>query len=338
MLKLKYLFENFDLARKCLELYEHDESSLDEMLSYFRISSNAIYPFFTSRERSKLCFLRLSPVEEKSLSDVAAEVKLIEWLIERGFAAMKPVQMKSGELVKSVTTEWGVYNVSCFERVRGESLEDTDGTLDIVKGYGRTLGELHALLKKYPYAAERRDHYALLEEVDKRFKDYGAPEAVKRALEMVRGELGRLSISSDSYGIIHYDFEPDNVFYDKETDTFSVIDFDDAIHCWYALDIARAIDALDDVIEAEEYAEARVRFLEGYRSVTLFTKEQEESLPLMRRLVGLQEYATILYVTSEPIAESPEWLSEVRATLNGRLRWLEEALAKNSDSLKEWEK
>ena len=40
MLKLKYLFENFELARKCLELYEYDKESIDEMLSYFRISCN----------------------------------------------------------------------------------------------------------------------------------------------------------------------------------------------------------------------------------------------------------------------------------------------------------
>ncbi|MDD5900855.1 MAG: hypothetical protein PUC73_08215 [Lachnospiraceae bacterium] len=35
MLKLKYLFENFELARKCLELYEYDKESIDEMLSYY---------------------------------------------------------------------------------------------------------------------------------------------------------------------------------------------------------------------------------------------------------------------------------------------------------------
>ncbi len=62
-------------------------------------------------------------------------------------------------------TEWGRYNVSCFKRVEGENLEDTKGTLSIVKGYGKTLGQLHALLKQYPYAEKRRSDEELLTEI-----------------------------------------------------------------------------------------------------------------------------------------------------------------------------
>lgn len=40
MLKLKYLFENYDLAKEALKNWEHDEDTLDNMLSQFRISSN----------------------------------------------------------------------------------------------------------------------------------------------------------------------------------------------------------------------------------------------------------------------------------------------------------
>ena len=43
MLKLRYLFENYELAKECLKLYDYSERNLDKMLSYFRISSNAIY-------------------------------------------------------------------------------------------------------------------------------------------------------------------------------------------------------------------------------------------------------------------------------------------------------
>ena len=60
MLKLKYLFENYDLAKEALKNWEHDADTLDYMLSKFRISSNAIYPFYKNGE---VCFLRLAPVE-----------------------------------------------------------------------------------------------------------------------------------------------------------------------------------------------------------------------------------------------------------------------------------
>ena len=77
MLKLKYLFENFALAKECIEFYEYNRETLDEMMRFFRISSNAIYPFRAGENAEKICFLRISPAEEKSFEDVVTEVELI---------------------------------------------------------------------------------------------------------------------------------------------------------------------------------------------------------------------------------------------------------------------
>ena len=65
MLKLKYLFENFELAKECMEFYQYDKETQDTMMSFFRISSNAIYPFRTGEEAETICFLRLSPALKK---------------------------------------------------------------------------------------------------------------------------------------------------------------------------------------------------------------------------------------------------------------------------------
>lgn len=45
MLRLINLMENFDLAKEALKIWEHDDDTLDEMMSNFCISSNAIYPY-----------------------------------------------------------------------------------------------------------------------------------------------------------------------------------------------------------------------------------------------------------------------------------------------------
>lgn len=325
MLKLKNLFENFDLARKCMELYECDMDSLDEMLQYFRISSNAIYPFW-SKTHEKICFLRLSPAEEKKLDDVKSEISLIEWLIDKGFPAMIPVSMKDGKLFRQINTEWGIYNISCFEKVSGNSLKETKGTSQIVKGYGKTLGELHALMKEYPYSEDRRNHKMLLCEIEDRMQKYGASEIVRKEFEDVRKELESLPLSTSDYGVIHYDFEPDNVFYDEKKESFSVIDFDDAICCWYALDVVRALDALDEVVEDIPKEEAIASFLEGYRSEASFTEKQQQSMVLMRRLVRLQEYATLSHVVSEGVEDMPDWMSNLSQKLKCQLRRLEESM------------
>lgn len=326
MLKLKYLFENFELAKECMEFYQYDKETQDTMMSFFRISSNAIYPFRTGEEAETICFLRLSPAEEKSLEDVVTEVSLIEWLIEKDFPAMKPVPMKDGGFVKQVTTKWGTFNVSCFEKVPGESLEDIQGIPNLAKGYGNILGKLHAQLKDYPCPDDRRNHKALLKEIGERLEKYEVPEIVKEEYRIVCSELEQLPISLDTYGIIHYDFELDNVFYDAEQGMFSVIDFDDALCCWYSLDVVRALDALDEFVEESQVQEAEQCFLEGYRSAINFTEEQQQSFSLMRRLVHLQEYATILHVMSEPPVEIPDWMYGLLEKLKCKLYCVEELL------------
>jgi hypothetical protein len=74
MLKLIYLFENFDLAKEALKSWEHDDDTLDKMLSNFRISSNAIYPFC---HNGQVCFLRLAPIDEKIEKNILGTLELI---------------------------------------------------------------------------------------------------------------------------------------------------------------------------------------------------------------------------------------------------------------------
>ena len=62
MLKLKYLHENYGLAKFALENWEYDAETLDGHLQRFRISSNAIYPFLW---QGNMRFLRLSPAPRK---------------------------------------------------------------------------------------------------------------------------------------------------------------------------------------------------------------------------------------------------------------------------------
>lgn len=327
MLQLKYLFENFQLAKECLELYDHSERNLDGMLQHFRISSNAIYPFFADDE-GRVCFLRMAPAEEKQLSDVESEIRFISWLLENGFDAMKPYAMKNGKLCDTVVTKWGTWQVSCFECVHGETLEDAEGSLELAFGYGKTLGEMHNLSERYPFSEERRSHLELLNEIGERLKKHHAPETVLTEFDAVCKEVSVLESNQTNYGLIHYDFEPDNVLFDEKTGSIGVIDFDDSLRCWYALDVVRAIDAMDDVVCEEQTREAVQAFIIGYRSVRDFSGSQADSMMLMRRLVSLQEYATILNVLSEPPMEKPDRMLQIEEKLNNKLKAIEASVVK----------
>lgn len=325
MLKLNDLFENFDLAKNCIEYWEHDPDTLPETLRWFRISSNAVYPF---RQRDGLCFLRLCPSREKPLAMVESEIAVIRRLRKCGFAAMEPVPMKDGRFCAQLDTPWGRYTASCFRQVAGQQLEDLPASRRLVEGYGRCLGQLHRLMRGWE--ENRRNHKQLLEETEQRLTRYGAPEGVMACFRETCRKLDGLPITQDTYGLIHYDFEPDNVFFDAESDRYAVIDFDDMLHCWFALDVVRALDGLEDLppetppLSATKLQEA---FLAGYRSEYTLDAAQEASLPLMRTLVRLVEYAGLLRVLAEPVAQPPEWMQQLCSRLGEKCRWLERELS-----------
>lgn len=326
MLKLKYLFENFDLAKHCIAYWEHDPESLRETLGWFRISSNAVYPF---RNGEGLCFLRLCPAEEKPLDEVTDDIAVIRWLRQEGFAAMEPVPMKDGRYCALLATPWGDQVASCFRQVDGQPVEDMPASAELVTGYGRCLGLLHSLLESCPAGQKRCTHAEWLDTAEERLIAYGAPDSIQACLKDVRRQLALLPRTKSNYGLIHSDFEPDNVFFHPQSGRFSVIDFDDMIHCWHALDVVRALDGLEELPDGEmplTRQEKERLFLAGYRSRHAFTPAEEASLPLMRRLVQLTEYAGLLHVLDEEVPDAPDWMVQLRSRLTAKLRWLEEQL------------
>ena len=313
MMKLKNLVENFDLARLALSHYPHDTDSLDEILPRFRISSNAVYPYFN---QGKLCFLRLAPLEEKAPAQVKAEIDFIQYLRGHGYPAMQPISSKTGELSFLLNSPWGQYCVSSFASVSGSSLEDTPLTPEIVHAYGQQLGRLHSLSSAYDAPAVRPAWNEVL--APSVLQLVQAEPGIIKACVKLFDALQALPADSVCYGLIHYDFEPDNVFWDADTHSISVIDFDDCLYGWYAMDVAQALNELDAV-----WVDT---FLTGYRSAFPFSAEQEATLPLMQRYIMLRSYTRVKYCLSEDVAVPPEWMKNLRTMLEEKLLLLEKTI------------
>ena len=136
MLKLENMFENFDLVREALAFWAHDEENLEDMLGYFRISSNAVYPFTAG---GKVCFLRLAPVDEKVEGDILGELEFIRYLRGQGYPALKAVASVSGEELLRLETVYGCFYASVFEGVDGVQMVDSGYPREAVYAYGRAL-------------------------------------------------------------------------------------------------------------------------------------------------------------------------------------------------------
>lgn len=323
MLKLKYLFENFELAKSALENWEHDEDSIDDYLCRFRISSNAVYPF---PQKGKCCFLRLSPVEEKLESNLSGELEFLEYLKNEGYPAMRVIPSKSGETLLRLDTRWGGYYASAFEGVAGICVEDTDYSEEIMFSYGKQLALLHKLSTKFYPVIRKQSYEDVLTWIHGTFDDYNAAEFMYVELENVTKELSLLEKSKDNFGLVHYDFEPDNVFYDNAAQCCNVIDFEDGMYHFYLVDLEQALDSIRE--EAEDKSERAISdFLKGYESERPLESGYEQKLPLMRRFCNLYAYARLIRSVEEKLPEEPDWMSELREKLTQKIRYIENTVS-----------
>ncbi|MBQ7915699.1 MAG: phosphotransferase [Firmicutes bacterium] len=310
MLKLKHLFENFALDKEALTHWSYDEESLDKALRRFRISSNAMYPFFRDGE---LCFLRLAPTEEKLKQNILGELEFIQYLRSHNFPALEPIPAQNGQLLLELDTAWGCYYAAAFKKVSGTPIEDTNLSASILYEYGKTLGRLHTLSADFAPQTAKWSYDEALDWSAQVLAKYYAPDYMTRKLQKIRQELALLPQNVQTYGLVHYDFEPDNVFYDSLTNTCSVIDFDDGMYHWYALDLQQVFDALPPDASKDE-------FLRGYQTEHDYTAEMAASLPLMQRFVNLFGYARLLHCVSDPVENEPDWMKQLRKRLGNALK------------------
>ncbi len=328
MLKLKYLFENFELAKLVLTNWEHDEDTLDEYLKYFRISSNAVYPFSI---RGKRHFLRLAPIEEKQKENLVGELEFLQYLGNAGYGAMKPVAAKNGELMLTLNTKWGGYYASVFEGVAGISIEDTDYREEIMTAYGKALGRLHNLSMDYQPENRKWSYVDALAWVKKSLAEYqnqypekGLPlEKMQKEAEAVEQELSKLKQTKEAFGLVHYDFEPDNVFYKEEDNSCQVIDFEDGMYHFFLVDIEQVLDSLSEELEGDAFEQAKKYFLQGYESEKALEPDYEPKCRLMRRFCDLFSYARLVRCIAEEVPNAPEWMVSLKARLIGKIQQLE---------------
>ena len=304
VLKLKYLVENFELARMALQSWRHDADTLEERLRWFRISSNAVYPF--DRE-GRLCFLRLSPAEEKEEEALRGELALLGELERLEYPAMCPIPADGGEMLLTLDTPWGRWYACAFRGVPGQPLEELPMTQELAERYGAALGELHAAAMSLPDFPVRRDERDVLKWVTRTLAALGAPDAMLREAAEVSRLLDAQERRADNYGFVHYDFEPDNVFWDGSR--FHVIDFEDGMRHFLAMDWVQAMDEIP-----ETYHDS---FIAGYRQACPASGAELRQLPLMRRFRDLYSYARLLHCLSERPEGTFDWLT----TLTKRLQW-----------------
>ena len=226
--------------------------NLMEMFQYYRISSNAIYPF---QHEGKTQLLRFAPLMEKNKENMIAELEFISYLRAKQYGVLESVAAKNGDELVQVQTPWGEYFASVFKRVAGEQINKTDFSDEVVFSHGKALGRLHDLSSQYTPIHHKRWSYAdVLLWIQDTLANFPDENAAITEAQLLQHYFASIPRTTSNFGLIHYDFEYDNVFYDEASGSCNVIDFDDAMYHWYAMDIEQALDSLHDYIPQEMFA------------------------------------------------------------------------------------
>lgn len=302
MMRLKYLFENDALAKMILDKWDHDGEP-----SFWRASANMVYK---CERDGKSCYLRISPAEERDPDQIGAEIAYVRYLGNAGYPAVQPIPSKAGNAVEAVEADGGVFYGVLFEAAPGVSLGQTAVDADAVYQWGRHLGWLHRLAMAYrPTGVPRIDWRAWVKWMGDTLARFPDKDAAMEELSRITARLAELPVTDENYGLIHYDFESDNVF--TGGDGMHVIDFDDAVYHFYMMDIAVCLGELDDVPE-DRREEMRRAFLDGYRSEKDFPEEAEAMLPWFARYNDLLTYVKLLRaMEGSDIPDAPDWYREL---------------------------
>lgn len=260
----------------------------------------------------------MSPAEEKLETNIYGEIEFIQYLTEYNYKALIPVKSLNNKYIEIIETPYGPYYASVFEQVLGTPIEDSELNSTMLYEYGKSLGKLHALSTKYVPVSRKWSYEDVLEWIRTELAKHKDEDTVLCEYELIKERLNALDKTPSNYGLIHYDFEIDNVFYDAETKSCSVIDFEDGMYHWYGLDIEQAFDSLSDLVQGRDLEEARNLFLEGYKTEFDIENACLDELPLFRSFIDLYSYTRIQHSLQEVFDNEQDWLLNIRYKLENK--------------------
>ena len=140
-------------------------------------------------------------------------------------------------------------------------------------------------------------------------------------VDAMMDKLQSLPVNDSNYGIIHFDFEPDNLVWSG--DEPGIFDLDDCMYAWFAMDISNALSSelFDDRLENFDFTHPKLQwFLEGYRSVRPMDEEEMMRMPLFLRLDNLIAFARVYRsIAEDPVGGEPKWAADLQQKLEMKL-------------------
>jgi Ser/Thr protein kinase RdoA (MazF antagonist) len=294
-------------------------------LVYGRSSANFIFRF---SDGDQTRYLRLTPAAERSRAEVEAELAFIQHVGDAGLAVALPLPSRVGALIEEIERSAeieGGFHAVVFVGLDGREyeLDDLDGPH--CREWGRTLARLHDASQTFPSHPARATWLATLHAA--RASLPATEDAAARVLKAGAAWLESLNTPPEEYGLLHGDFELDNLIWDMREQA-QVLDFDSAIYAPYAVDIALALhDAWE--LETAQRDAVIAAFCAGYGEARALPAGVPDALPRLATLIRALKFAQVMAAYALPAGVAadpadPPWLAAMRAR---HQRWLDQQRA-----------
>lgn len=248
--------------------------------------------------------LRLTHSSHRSTNMVLGEIEWINYLAENGVSVAQAIRSTSGKLAEEVHIGEDYFVASVFQKAKGRLLDRTnpaEPTREIITEWGKTIGKMHRLTKRFEPSEERFRRHHWFEDDLMCFEKY-LPKEDKHIIDIGYSLLEyakNLPQSQDNYGLIHTDVHSGNFFiYEGK---LTVFDFDDSSYQWFASDIAIALYYTilwkcsgQEHREKDDYAkEFLENFMIGYCAENRLEDFWLNELPFFLRLRDITLYTVL---------------------------------------------
>ncbi len=264
----------------------HDSFKIDKGKEFIEKS---LYEY---KRGGKSFLVRLTVPDYVGFELIKGEADWINYLADNGMHVPRVIPSRSGNLVEVIEMDEFSLAAVAFEKVEGRRIDfgnADEWNAKLFERYGKTMGRIHALTKKYRpkdrsftrmqwYEQDWFDIEAYLPR-----SEYIARRKCHDLIKMTH----TLPRGRDSYGLIHGDAHPWNLLVHKED--IILTDFDFCEYSWFVSDIAVAlfyalmapIEGMDKISFARCFMQ---NFMLGYNKENSIEAYWMKDIPTFLRL------------------------------------------------------
>jgi Ser/Thr protein kinase RdoA (MazF antagonist) len=302
----------------------------DSKVSLLNISENATFIAKPPMDNDgDSVILRVHRPDYHTKQEIESELVWVDSLRIQGIVSTaEPLEVRSGGKISSLKNGSGERFVVGFEFLSGNEpspendlrqdfftlgaitakLHDHTKSWATPIGFKRKIWDFDSMLGNTPLWGDWRRAIGL---------DQNCAGILNETVNLLEQQLDTYGKDKSKFGLIHADLRLANLLIDGEK--LNVIDFDDCGYSWLMYDFAAAISFME---EDEQIPDLQKSWVEGYRSISFLTEEDEAALPMF---VILRRILLTAWLASHSETETAQELGA--GYTNGTIRLAKQYLA-----------